>query len=500
MTRPSPRYFFLAVAMLLVGVLAVGSLTESGGSAAPGSPGTSIPVQAAALVCPGLSATAAVGQATLLTAASARQDSPAPTAPNAAADSLRIDLLGAPISQKPLAAATSGTRVVRYALPAGAARTFVVRATGTLAQGLSAQFLTRTPTGPSRSLAAGQCSAPGGDFWFVGGGAAVGGTTVLLLSNIDLAAATVDVTVYGAKGPVNAEPGQGLLIRPGKQLALPLDLLSPGEASVAVHVVARAGRFAASMNDTKANGLVPGGTDWIPQSAPAATSVVVPAIGADSTSASTLSLLAPGPNDAVVRVGVSTASGVLVPEGFDSLAIPAGQLFTMDLTALASNGPLGLLIDSDQPLVAGVRTTRGGGALLPDFAYSTGRPPVTSKLNLSAVAATAGTLSTLQLTAGRDADASAVVTIVPATGTPASPLTVAVPAGRTVVVKLTVGLTTPGMVLVVPSPGSGPLYAALSTNQKGPRGPLISTWLFVGTPLSVLLPAVVPDPRLASDR
>jgi len=501
MRRLSPSYVFAAVLLVLLAALALGSVRKVVPQAAAPVTGSVVPVTAATLVCPGLAASSAVSQHTVLSAGS-----PAPVSAGATGatptvpDGLRIDRLGSSLNKPPLAAVSvEGTRSVSYAVPPGPARTFVIRATGSLAQGLSAQFLTRTPLGPGRSLAAGQCAAPGGEFWFVGGGANPGRATTLLLTNVDSAPATVDVTAYGAKGPVNAEPGQGLLVAPGKQVALPIDSLIPGEPSTAIHVVARSGRFSASMYDTQATGLTPGGADWVPQSISPATSLVVPAIAGDFGAARTVSLVVPGPSNAVIRIGIATASGLLVPAGYDALEVPAGQLVSLKLSAIANPGPSGLVITSDQPLVAGVRVVRGTKAQLPDFAYAAGSSPVTSPRVLTAVATNQSTLATLQLTAGAGGDARVLVTIIPVVGAPVASV-VTVPANRTVVVQLGPGLTAaaPGTVELAPMSGTASVYAGVTVKELGARGPLMTTRWFGATPVSVRLPTVQPDPGLAT--
>ncbi len=502
MNRLSPRYVFAVVVLVVVAAVAFGSVSAAAPSSAPGATGSVVPVEAATLVCPGLSADALAVQSTLLSAGAAppaSNQTPSGTVAAAkVADTVRIDLLGSALSQKPLAMTTNGGRYVRYLLPTGPARTYVVRATGTLAQGLSAQSVSRSKTGPTRSLAAGQCAAPGGEFWFVGGGATAGRTSTVLLTNVDSAPATVDVTIFGAKGPINAEVGQGVLVAPGKQVVVPVDSLSPGEVATAVHVVARSGRFTASMFDAAAKGLTPGGADWVPQSVSPATTVVVPAITGDPGAVRRLSLVVPGPTDGVVRVGVATTDGVLVPTGLDALVVPSGQLVTIDLKEVANRGPFGLLITSDQPVVAGVRVSRGGGATLPDFAYSTGTAAVAMPLVLSQVGASAITKSTLLITSGSSAEVNVQVTVAPGRGPAFPATTVTVPAGRTVAVRLGPGFASPGSLVVSPLPGSGPFYAGVTVNQDGPRGPLMSTWLFFGTPTGVRLPSVRPDPGLAA--
>ena len=504
MRRLSPSYVFGAVLLVLLVALAFGSVPKVAAQAPGIVTGSVVPVTAATLVCPGLAAAADVSQHTILSAGSpapvtSTTDTPAasPGAISAVPDGLRIDRLGTPVTKTPLAAVSAGARSVTYSVPPGPASTFVVRGTGSLAQGLSAQFLTRTPLGPGRSLAAGQCAAPGGEFWFVGGGANPGRATTLLLTNVDTAPATVDVTAYGAKGPVSAEPGQGVLVAPGKQVALPVDSLIPGEPSTAIHVVARSGRFSASMFDAQATGLTPGGADWVPLSINPATSLVVPAIAGDVGAARTVSLLVPGPTNAVVRIGIATGRGLLVPTGYDALEVPAGQLVTLKLSAVANPGPFGLVVTSDQPLVAGVRVVRGTKAQLPDFAYAAGSAAVTTPMVLTAVAASSNTKATLQLTAGSGGAASVLVTIIPATGAPI-PTVVKVPENRTVVVQLGPGLSAPGTIELTPVGGSMPVYAGVTLKQDGARGPLMTTRWFSATPSSVRLPSVQPDPGLAT--
>ncbi len=478
----------------LVVVLAVGALvgaavaaTASVGTAAPPTAGAAtVPVERLTLVCPGAVTRADVQQA-FVTALS----------PQGGDGTLQIRALGAAADAKPVLAAPAGRAggpvTLRYPVPAGGPGTLVVQATGALARGLTADVSVRTSAGAGRGRSSVQCTPPQPDTWFVGGGATVGRRAAVFLTNTDATAALVNLTVYTPAGPQLPPAAQGMLVPAGQQKVVALDALVPGAAATAVAVSSVSGRVAAALVDTVVKGLDPGGVDGVPPSVEPARSLVIPGVPGDADAHSVLQLLVPGSSDAVVHLRLLTAQGSIVPVGLDTLQVPAGQLLSVPLDKVKPTGGYAVAVESDQPLVGGVRTVRAGQ--YPDFTYAAAADPLPGPSGVTDVESSPRVSTVLLLTAPGDSDLTATLTTLPPSGPkpPAvpKPVTVTVPAGRTTAVTL--GLSGYRVAAVV-APGQGALYAAWLTTEQGPRGPLITGGPLVASPSTMRVPSVLPDP------
>jgi hypothetical protein len=224
---------------------------------------------------------------------------------------------------------------------------------------LGATQVTFARTGDLRGLSAVSCGVASTDAWLLGGGTQVGRRARLLLANPAPAAAVVDLTVLGPAGEVGAPSGEGIVVPAGGQVPVLLDALAPGLDALAVHVVARSGRVAATLDDEVVRGLVPGGTDGVTASAEPSTRQVVPGLSVNAGSASqdaaaagaaAVRVAVPGPADAVVRVRL------LGPDGPQDLpgvvrTVTAGTVVDLPLTGI----PTGLytaVVEADAPVVA----------------------------------------------------------------------------------------------------------------------------------------------------
>jgi hypothetical protein len=339
--------------------------------------------------------------------------------------------------------------------------------------------------GDLRGLAAVACPVPATQAWLLGGGAGQGRRSRLLLTNPAPAPATVDVAVHGRTGRRAGPAARGVTLPAGGTRALLLDALAPGVDPVAVHVVARSGRFVATLHDTVLRGLVPGGTDGVGPAAPAATTQVVPGV-TQGEGRVVVRILVPGGGDAVVRVGLLGTAG-RIPPAREVVTVRAGTVADVPVRGIPA-GSYAAVVEADVPVVAGVlverATERAAGPA--DVAWASSAEPLTANV-LSAVPtpALAAALAEAGDRAGPRARPAAVLvlsapqagrTVVvgeyAATGKRLRATRLRLPAHRTVRLGL---LPTAGAVLVsagdVPD---APLYGALELSSADPRGALLA--------------------------
>jgi len=457
---------------------------------------TTKPIDRADLVCPVPATTKGVSQATITAGAGAARPG-----------TLSLYRLQGPLTAKPLAEVSAGASTFSYRVPVGKATALVLRATGGYAPGLAAKVTTTVSSGPARSLQSVACSPAGDNAWYVGGGASVGRRSVLMLSNIDAAPATVDIAVYTSAGMSQPTPVQGVTVQPRSELTFALDQLVPGAVATAVHVSTSSGRVASALVDNQVNGLQPLGADWVPATAAAGLGAVLTGIPGDADAKTTLSLVVPGADDAVVNVHLVTTQGTLSPGPLQALTAAAGKLTSVTIPTALAAGPYAVVVEADRPVVAGIRTVRPAGhaGAHPDFSYAAAADPMASPLVLAAVAHTLANGTVLQLTAPGDSDVAVAVT----TTTLAAPATAKsgpVPAGQPVTVRVTVtaGTTvrvvlgplgsTLSTVLVQTAAGAAPLYVGWVLEQYDVHGPLVTGGPVPQTALTVVLPAVAADP------
>ncbi len=503
MRLPRPTVVAGVAAGLVLASVGVSSLVSRGAAAAaPGTTGavvsTTHPITSADLVCPVPATAKGVSQAVITAGALGHQTG-----------TLSLYKLAGSLTAPPLAEALAGSATLRYTVPVGKAAPLLLRATGSYAPGLTASVTTRVGAGTGRSLQRTSCTAAGPDAWFVGGGASIGRRSVLSLTNIDAAPATVDVTLYTAAGIQLPTPVQGVTISPRSQLTFALDLLAPGVPATAVHVLTRSGRVASALSDTQVNGLVALGADWVPAAQPPGLSAVVVGVPGDADAKRTLSLVVPGQDDAVVNVRLLTADGTLSPDDLQGLSVPSGKLTSLPVAAPAGSGPFSVVVESDRPLVAGVRTVRSaaGAGAFADFSYAAGSSPFAKTVLLPGIAHTAVLSTSLQLAAPGDADV--VVAVTTTTGAaPATAKTPAVAASPPKTQRLTVTAGTSvqlvigpvgaalSSVVVVTAAGAGPLYVGWVTSEVAPRGPMFAGGSALQTPLTLSMPAVAADPAV----
>ncbi|RLP76007.1 hypothetical protein D9V32_07575 [Mycetocola tolaasinivorans] len=303
-------------------------------------------------------------------------------------------------------------------------------------------------------FAASACAEPVADAWLVAGSTATGRTSLITLANPGTADANVVLEIFGESGRVDAPGADGIIVRAGSQKVVPLASLAPGVEKPIIHVSTRGGHVLATLQQSSVRGLTPSGVELVgPAAAPALTQyipgVVIPEtpaeIEGDDTyddRATALRLMVPGTVDAQVKISFVNESGGTAPMSLDA-TVPAGEVHEIFLANLPA-GTFGVSVESDQPVVGGVRVTASNGS---DFAWFTSTVQVGDSAR---IAIAPGENPRLHL--GNRGDADARVTLTPADG---EPIEVTVPAGGGASVPVTAGA---GYVLA----GAGDVLASVS--------------------------------------
>ncbi|GII82735.1 hypothetical protein Ssi03_07250 [Sphaerisporangium siamense] len=355
--------------------------------------------------------------------------------------------------------------------------------TGAMAAGLEAAQTRREKDGAARGLASVRCAEPGASTWFVGPGPAAA-DVMLYLTNADTAQAVVTIMAYAGEGPVVGDSGNSLVLKPGEHRAIRMRDLAPSPLVMAVEVRTVSGRVAASARAVLGAGK---GADWLPVSAAPATSVVIPGIPGGGGPRE-LFVTAPGESDTVVRIKALTADGFYAMKNRESLDVPAGSTASLDVTTGIGGQPSALVLTADVPIVAGLMAT-GTGAKQ-DVAFSAGSPPI----DVGSVVAdnrTGKKVSSRLILSAPAAAGKVSVQVVPAKGVAPAPVEVDIPAARTREVKPAVPAGRGDFSLIVlPLPGSGPVYGGRVLDEKAPDGLYLTTQPLAQARTSALVPPI----------
>ena len=380
---------------------------------------------------------------------------------------------------------------------------------GSLAPGLVADQWGRDPSGQGRGMASTACAPAASEFWFVGGGAVAGRKTRVLLVNPDDTAAIVDVIIHGPDGIIDAPAGRGLVIPPLDRATVQLDVLAPGVAATAFHVLARTGRIGASVNDEQRSGLQSVGTDWIPQSALPATKVYLPGV-INGLGARVLSIVSTTENDANVTLRVISPDGTFEPAERNTFTVTAGAVVTTDMTPALPQTPDGSLpatleLTSDQPIVVGMRQFFGGKRVQNETAFSAGAQPITGPAAVSGLPVRDLTDVRLAISAPVG-DVEVNIALLPfragkSAGELTAPRRIKVAAGQLRNIKLEppTGIDW-YTAIVTPVEGSGPVLLAHRIREKSRFGDLITGYPWSPLRIQVSVPNAAQNEAIAVRR
>lgn len=353
-------------------------------------------------------------------------------------------------------------------------------------------------------FAAAACAEPSSSIWLVGGSTATGRTTLLTLGNASAVDATVALTILGPEGAINAPGMAGIVVKSGQQRVMSLAGFAPDLASPVVHVTARGGQITAYLQQSIVRGLDAGGVDIVSAGDDPATHVVIPGIrvrgAAGLTGALALAdwqdavpavrVAVPGTHTAKVQVSLVPQNSQLTGISF-AMDVSAGQVseLPLDSGAAAESGTVSIpdgdytvVLDSDRPIVGGVRVTTvsaagaaangddsATGAPASDFGWYASAPTLTGD---TAVSVAPGPSPELSAT---NPSAVAVTLVVRSPG--ASDVTLVVPAGGTATVAVTAGSSdllvgARGLVVGISYAGDAQLAAYPVTSARPVSGPI----------------------------
>jgi hypothetical protein len=314
----------------------------------------------------------------------------------------------------------------------------------------------------SSGLSSVRCSEPGSDIWFVGPGAGSGAKQIQLdLMNIDALAASVDVSVITAAGPVQAGGDTGITVPPYETVTESLSALGANSSVVAIEVRTSIGRVAADVWESSA-----AGSSWLPSTTAPSTSMVIPGVP-PSGSAATLFIANPGTLSARVSVLAITPQGLYHPFGTLTVDVPPDSAFYAQLSPLGGTAAA-LKLTSNVPVSAAVLVPGSGLG-----AFTAATAPISEQAVVAGNTTGSGPSAAIAMSAPAGAARVRLTEIaLAASGHAAGPSVsqiVSVQARHTLVVPVAPPEGSKSgsafAVVITPLPGSGPLYAARVETQ-----------------------------------
>jgi hypothetical protein len=244
-------------------------------------------------------------------------------------------------------------------LPATASpgrRAATVRATDDLAPALLAA---RHDDGPASAA----CVTPRPEQWFTGLGAAARHSSVLELVNPDSGPAVADITVIGARGPVDAPNVRGITVPGGSSVRVDLARELPLRGELSAKVVVSRGRLGVFATDTYDQlGRGAAGVDWLAPQEPG-TDLLLLGLPAGSGSRD-LMIANDGDDEVRAVVRVVTKDSTFRPQGLEDVRVPPQSVSRVPLSAIlgkaVNDGAVGVEVVATQAVTATLRSFVGG--------------------------------------------------------------------------------------------------------------------------------------------
>ena len=485
MSRP-PLALLTVVATTAV-LVAVGNTTTPGPARVAARDRTLEPVVGALAICPELLQAGGDVQ-TRLTAGTARQG---PLLVRAASIEPKTGS-GPPVLVR-------GGEVGAFGLPGNTAVAVAATATGALAGTVEAEQVSRGADGIQRGLAGVRCEPVSQDTWFVGGSTRVGAETDLILVNPYNDTALVDVRIFGTSANVPDEP-IAFTVKPRSRVRIDLEKHAPEEEAVSLHITVREGRVSPAVRDARRGTTTPLGADWVPRAGYPAYQVDIGGIP-EANASRWLYLLAPGEDDATVRVQAFFGNEQLVAPGLEEIEVPAGRVKAVSLQPLGGRTAALRVASEGAPVLASVfNEQKARFNPIREFAYVSATRPLTGP-TLVTEGRSAPEVRTVIILSAPDAPGEVTVSAFPVRGRKPKPVSkkFAIPQGRLVAVLLRGLILEDGLqpVLVTPTPGKGPVYATRAIVEQGRRGPLLTVLSLETKSGEVPVGAVRRDPRVS---
>jgi hypothetical protein len=252
--------------------------------------------------------------------------------------------------------------------------------------GLAGVGTISSSTNVLQGFAVSSCVVPQFDTWIPAGSTVTGRQAVVSLANPGQVPASVDITVYGAGGIISSPSTQGILLAPGTRRVFPLSGFAPDEASPVLRIQSSGSPVAATLHTTITRGLSADGMAIATGVSEVGTRAVIPAVlveGDDQALearqqegyadlAPALRLLAPDSNTvAQIRI-IRPGQSDVVSEA----RLTAGRVTDVNLDLLGS-GVFSIIVEADQPVVAGARVSVVGEGVT-DVSWVAAQPVLTA--------------------------------------------------------------------------------------------------------------------------
>ena len=211
----------------------------------------------------------------------------------------------------------------------------------------------------SSALTGVSCNSGALSQWLIGGTAGLSSQDLLEIINSGLASAIVAIYPYTTKGPLAPI---SMTVKANSDAQIPVSTLAPGENSLAVEVVSSSARIASYLLDHRKAGLSELGSSFVPEQDQAQTTIYLGGLtnGAYSGSKANtqlVRLLVPGTQDANISATIYTSNGAVTPVGLSSLSVPHQKVLDVALPTAALPSPFGIMLTSDQPILASALTS-----------------------------------------------------------------------------------------------------------------------------------------------
>lgn len=232
-------------------------------------------------------------------------------------------------------------------------------------------------------LLATACQAPAPEHWLVGGDAATGRETLLLLANPSSVPVTVNLEVFSEGGQVAAAGLSGISVAPFAETVVPLSSLIPETKTFAIRVLSRSGSIAAWLQQRTVRGLLYAGADFVSPATTFGETLAIPGLlirGAADASALISANADYSDTKPVLRVFNPTDK----PAKFTAQinAVSAGTFGTVIVDEVAprsvrdfaieqlSNGDYSAFVSADQNITAAIRMARSDKTKKPNTDFT----------------------------------------------------------------------------------------------------------------------------------
>ena len=221
---------------------------------------------------------------------------------------------------------------------------------------MAATTIERVGGGDLAGLAAFSCSEPSNEQWLLGGSTSLGNSSRLVLGNPTLTPTNVEITVYGPAGPIDPPINRALAAQSSDTLLL--EGIAPDLGSIAILVTADAGGVVAAIQDSRLDGFLPVGTDWVHANDGLGQSLVVPGVGPSDPEGDNGPAVVRlfSPEGGFVSMRLLTADGEVLLAGVGGVTLEPAEVIEVDLPASEVGT---LLVESTSPTLAAVRSSVG---------------------------------------------------------------------------------------------------------------------------------------------